>query len=220
LLMLHQRGDGLQALRHRSPKTSAKQGQDQRGRSFGAGVDGQPQSCRRPPLLWYELGALVKPEGAEAHFPGRMARRLVPENRCDSMYATAALSTHDAGCRARTYRLRRRLAHLQQIGIPPRVVLEVARRDEVEHDLRRSLQSPLDGHDGHATPRNGTLLGTANRVNCRCTAWPPSDGTAAACAAASHAKSTLLRPAWHGEIPRRVRRDRPKRKAVAVGFPG
>jgi hypothetical protein len=151
-LLLKERGDAPNALRHRLPKPRAKERHDHAHRSMGACVDGQPEARCGATVLGDELGPLVEPERPEAHVPCCAPIRLIIDDGGGSLHATASLPTHDAGGGPYTYRPRRCLAHLKQGRVPPGVVLEVVPRDEVEHDLGRTLHDPLDGHHGHGTP--------------------------------------------------------------------
>src|ERR671923_1439768 len=96
-LLLEQRGDGAQALRHRPSKPTAKERHDHADRSAGAGVDGQPKARRGPPLLGDELRPLVEPERSEAHVPCRAPVRLILDDCGGSPPATASLPTPRAG---------------------------------------------------------------------------------------------------------------------------
>jgi hypothetical protein len=118
-LVLKQRGDGAQALRHRLPKSTAKERHDHTGRSARAGFDGQLEARRGPTLLGDELGPLAEPERSEADVPSRALVRLILDHGGGSLHATTSPPANNARGRAYTYRARRCLAHLKQIQVPP-----------------------------------------------------------------------------------------------------
>src|SRR5919199_4233308 len=118
VLVLEQRGDGAETLRHRLSKARAKQRQDDANGPVGGGVDAQPKARRGPAALGDELRLLVEAERPEAHVPRRDPMGLIRVERCGSLDDPTSLSAHHTSGGADTDRAGGCLAHLHQIGIP------------------------------------------------------------------------------------------------------